>query len=239
MGRVVEEYRDDKAIFEFAASELRDHLDQQKKMRDVAEQRAAETVSGRERLQHARRAVDELLDARLSQRPLTTGIAEFLSGHWRHHLVQTWLREGPSSAQYLSALSIGEGLMQADADAARAEGGRVADKILELQAPWSLLRELRAGRDRRARFAGQDRQRIGVPEQPRGLHRCRWRKRRPNPTMPRNWGGLRVVGGTESVEHDRRWPRACVACGWTEPSPRSSMGRPRARVAHRPGSALT
>ena len=203
VGRVVEEYRDDKAIFEFAASELRDHLDQQKKMRDVTEQRAAETVSGRERLQHARRAVDELLDARLSQHPLTTGIAEFLSGHWRHHLVQTWLREGPSSAQYLSALSIGDGLIQADADAARAEGGRVADKILELQAPLgrcyvSCGLDATAARDSLAKIVSA----LAFPDQPRGLHPVQMEEAPAEPNDAANWGGLRVVGGTESVEHD-------------------------------------
>ncbi len=203
VGRVVEEYRDDKEIFEFAAGELRDHLDQQKKMREVAEQRAADTVSGRERLQHARRAVDELLDARLSQRPLTAGIAEFLSGHWRHHLVQTWLREGPSSAQYLSALSIGEGLMQADGDAARAEGGRVADKILELQAPLgrcyvSCGLDATAARDSLAKIVSA----LAFPDQPRGLHSVSMEEAPPEPNDAANWGGLRVVGGTESVEHD-------------------------------------
>ncbi len=203
VGRVVEEYRDDKAIFEFAAGELRDHLDQQKKMRDVAEQRAADTVSGRERLQHARRAVDELLDARLSQRPLTAGIAEFLSGHWRHHLVQTWLREGPSSAQYLSALSIGDGLMQADADAARAEGGRVADKILELQAPLgrcyvSCGLDATSARDSLAKIVSA----LAFPDQPRGLHPVAMEDVPAEPNDAANWGGLRVVGGTDSVEHD-------------------------------------
>ena len=203
VGRVVEEYRDDKAIFEFAAGELRDHLDQQKKMREVAEQRAADTVSGRERLQHARRAVDELLDARLSQRPLTAGIAEFLSGHWRHHLLQTWLREGPSSAQYLSALSIGEGLMQADGDAARAEGGRVADKILELQAPlgrcyMSCGLDATAARDSLAKIVTA----LAFPDQPRGLHPVQIEEAAAEPNDAANWGGLRVVGGTESIEHD-------------------------------------
>lgn len=203
VGRVVEEYGDDKAIFEFAASELREHLDQQKKMRDVAEQRAADTVSGRERLQHARRTVDELLDARLSQRPLTAGIAEFLSGHWRHHLVQTWLREGPSSAQYLSALSIGEGLIQADADAARAEGGRVADKILELQAPLgrcyvSCGLDATAARDSLAKIVSA----LAFPDQPRALHPAPMEEAAVEPNDAANWGGLRVVGGTQSFEPD-------------------------------------
>lgn len=204
--RVVEDYRDDKAIFELAASELRDHLDQQKRVREVAEQRAAEAVSGRERLQHARRAVDELLVSRLSQRPLTAGIAEFLTGHWRHHLVQTWLREGPSSAQYLSALSIGDGLMQADADAARCEGGRVADKILELQGPLgrcyaSCGLDAVAARDSLAKIVTA----LAFPDQPRMLHPLPVDDSPAaavEPSDAATWGGLRVVGGTETFDYD-------------------------------------
>lgn len=202
--RVVEDYRDDKAIFELAAAELRDHLDQQKKVRDIAEQRAAEAVGGRERLQHARRAVDDLLASRLGQRPLTAGIAEFLTGHWRHHLVQTWLREGPSSAQYLSALSIGDGLMQADADAARCEGGRVADKILELQGPLGRCYagcglDATAARDSLARIVSA----LAFPDQPRMLHSLPEEESSVvEPADAATWGGLRVAAGNDAVEFD-------------------------------------
>lgn len=203
VGRVVEEYRDDKAIFELAASELRDHLDQQKRMREVAEQRAADAVSGRERLQHARRAVDELLGSRLGQRPLTAGIAEFLTSHWRHHLVQTWLREGPSSAQYLSAVSVGESLIQIDADAARAEGAKVADKILELQGPLgrcyaSCGLDAVAARDSLAKIVTA----LAFPDQPRGLHPVPAEESAVEVSDAANWGGLRVVGGTDTIDYD-------------------------------------
>jgi Protein of unknown function (DUF1631) len=203
VGRVVEEYRDDKAIFELAASELRDHLDQQKRMREVAEQRAADAVSGRERLQHARRAVDELLGSRLGQRPLTAGIAEFLTGHWRHHLVQTWLREGPSSAQYLSAVAVGESLIQIDADAARAEGARVADKILELQGPLgrcyaSCGLDAVAARDSLSKIVTA----LAFPDQPRSLHQVPVEESAVEVSDAANWGGLRVVGGTDSLDYD-------------------------------------
>jgi hypothetical protein len=203
VGRVVEEYRDDKAIFELAASELRDHLDQQKRMREVAEQRAADAVSGRERLQHARRAVDELLGSRLGQRALTAGIAEFLTSHWRHHLVQTWLREGPSSAQYLSAVSVGESLIQIDADAARAEGAKVADKILELQGPLgrcyaSCGLDAVAARDSLAKIVTA----LAFPDQPRALHPVPMEESAAEVSDAANWGGLKVVGGTDNLDYD-------------------------------------
>src|SRR5690606_14306950 len=48
--RVVEEYDDDQAIFELAASERRDQLEQQRRRSELAEKRAAEAIHGRERL---------------------------------------------------------------------------------------------------------------------------------------------------------------------------------------------
>ncbi len=201
--RVVEGYRDDRAIFELAASELRDHLDQQKRMRDVAEQRAAEALSGRERLHYARRSVDELLGSRLFERPLTQGIAEFLTTHWRHHLVQTWLREGPDSAQYLAALAVGDGLILADAEAAHAAGSQVADRLIELQTPLgrcyaSCGLDASAARDSLARIVTA----LAFPDAPRRVHGV------PVEDYPVDAGdqvqlaGIRLAGGTDGVEYD-------------------------------------
>ena len=203
VGRVVEEYQDDHAIFELAASELRDHLDQQRRMRDIAEQRAAEAVSGRERLQHARRTVDELVASRLAMRPLTAGISEFLTGHWRHFLVQTWLREGPASAQYLSAIAVGDGLIQADGDAAQAHGGRVADRVLELQGPLgrcyaSCGLDATAARDSFARIVTA----LAFPDQPRSLRTMPAEEHPADMSDAANWSGLRLVGGTDTLPHD-------------------------------------
>src|SRR3546814_14221564 len=54
--RVVTDYDDDQAIFELAATELRDQLDQQRKRSELAEKRTAEAIHGRARPQHAPRA---------------------------------------------------------------------------------------------------------------------------------------------------------------------------------------
>src|SRR3546814_11272654 len=72
--RVVTDYDDDQAIFELAATELRDQLDQQRKRSELAEKRTAEAIHGRERLQHARRAAEGLVASRVADRPLTEAI---------------------------------------------------------------------------------------------------------------------------------------------------------------------
>jgi Protein of unknown function (DUF1631) len=202
--RVVEGYRDDRAIFELAASELRDHLDQQKRMRDVAEQRAAESLSGRERLHYARRAVDELLASRLFERPLTQGIAEFLTTHWRHHLVQTWLREGPDSAQYLSALAVGDGLILADAEASRGAGAQVANRLIELQTPLgrcyaSCGLDASAARDSLARIVTA----LAFPDAPRRVHAVPADEQPlTEPADNMQLAGIRIAGGTDTLEYD-------------------------------------
>jgi hypothetical protein len=202
--RVVEGYREDRAIFELAASELRDHLDQQKRVRDVSEQRAAEALSGRERLHFARRSVDELLASRLFERPLTQGIAEFLTTHWRHHLVQTWLREGPDSAQYLSALAVGDGLIIADADAAQAAGADVADRLIELQTPLgrcyaSCGLDASAARDSLARIVTA----LAFPDAPRRVYTVPVEDQAvADPADQVQLAGIRLAGGTDSLEFD-------------------------------------
>lgn len=198
--RVVGNYRDDQAIFELAATELRDHLDQQRRMREIAELRAAESVHGRERLLHARRTVDEQVQQRLQQRPLTAGIAEFISGHWRHHLVQTWLREGAESAQYLAALAVGDGLIQADADAADARGAQVAARVIELQGPLGRVYancglDATAARESMARIVTA----LAFPDQPRTLHPMPSDEQRPEVSDAVTWGGLRLAGGTDGL----------------------------------------
>lgn len=202
--RVVDGYRDDQAIFELAATELRDHLEQQKRMREVAEQRAAEALCGRERLHYARRAVDELLGSRLYERPLTQGIAEFLTTHWRHHLVQTWLREGPDSAQYVAALAVGDALILADAEAGQGAGAQVADRLIELQTPLgrcyaSCGLDASAARDSLARIVTA----LAFPDAPRRVHAVPVEEPMADAGDGAQWGAPRMAGGTDTVEFDQ------------------------------------
>jgi len=202
--RVVAEYDDDQAIFELAASELRDQLDQQRKRSELAEKRTAEAIHGRERLQHARRAAEGLVASRVADRPLTEAIANFLDGQWRHYLTQTWLRDGADSARHHAAIALGDAMVQVDTDAAHARGAVVADQLLALQAPLvdcysSCGLDAGSARDSMARIIAA----LGLPDTPRKVH------------VPRaDEGGadaiddeqkppiLRVVGGHDALEFD-------------------------------------
>lgn len=169
--RVVGEFGDDQAIFELAASELRDHLDQQRRRAELTEKRAAEAIHGRERLQQARRSAADLVGSRLSGRSMTAAVAHFLDRHWRHYLTQTWLRDGADSQRHLAAINLGDAMVQVDADAAEVRGAVVARQLLALQVPLgecyaSCGMEATAARDAMARIISA----LALPDTPRTVH---------------------------------------------------------------------
>lgn len=197
--RVVDEYESDQAVFELAAGELRERLDQQRRRADVAERRAAEAIHGRERLQQARRSVDDMVASRLSERRLTAAVAFFLDRHWRHHLTQTWLRDGPDSARHLAAIGIGDAMVQVDFDAAHALGTAVADELLALQVPLaecysSCGLDANAARDAVARIIAA----LALPDTQRSVHAPQSpgvEDEAPDPA-------LRLAGGHDALTFD-------------------------------------
>ncbi|MCD9124511.1 DUF1631 family protein [Luteimonas fraxinea] len=197
--RVVDEYESDQAVFELAAGELRERLDQQRRRADVAERRAAEAIHGRERLQQARRSVDDMVASRLSERRLTAAVAFFLDRHWRHHLTQTWLRDGPDSARHLAAIGIGDAMVQVDFDAAHALGTAVADELLALQVPLaecysSCGLDANAARDAVARIIAA----LALPDTPRSVHSPQSPEVEDEGPDP----ALRLAGGHDALAFD-------------------------------------
>ena len=203
--RVVDEYQDDQAIFELATAELRDQLDQQKRRAELSEKRAAEAIHGRERLAQARRDADGLVASRLADRPLTAAVAHFLDRHWRHHLTQTWLRDGADSPRHLAAIGTGDAMVQVDADAADVRGVAVAQQLLALQVPLGECysncgMDATAARDAMARIISA----LALPDTPRKVH----------PSNPpetddalleqaeESAARLRVAGGTDTLAFD-------------------------------------
>ena len=98
--RLVAEFNEDVAIFETLEQELRGYMAQHRKRFELAEKRTAEAQRGRERLEHARKAVAEDLDRLRGDRVLPPVIGEFLSRHASHHLSQVALRDGRDAPRY-------------------------------------------------------------------------------------------------------------------------------------------
>ncbi|MGH8031996.1 MAG: DUF1631 family protein [Luteimonas sp.] len=202
--RVVDEFETDQAIFELAAAELRDQLDQQRKRSEIAEKRTAEAIHGRERLQHARRAAEDLVASRLADRRLTQAVAQFLDDQWRHYLTQTWLRDGPQSQRHHAAIAVGDAMIQVDVDAAHARGATVADQLLALQLPLgecysSCGMDAGDARDSMARIIAA----LGLPDTARTVYQPQSQVGEPDAAEDEGAASaLRVVGGTDTLSFD-------------------------------------
>ena len=199
--RVVAEFNEDLAIFELAANELQDLLQQQRRRAEIVERRSSETVHGRERLLQARLQAASALAQRVSARQLTPVTAQFLEQHWQHHLVQVLLRDGQGSERCTHVLALADELVAVDEAAARAEGGRVAERVLGLHA--GLVECLSSsGLDDQVAgewLAGLARA-MAFPDAPRDV--------RPLPAMPQladdsdDTRLLHVVGGHAALDFD-------------------------------------
>ncbi|MBW3549450.1 MAG: DUF1631 domain-containing protein [Proteobacteria bacterium] len=131
--RIVAEYNEDMAVFELAHAELDALLNQQRRRGELQEQRAVKATMGRERLGCARSTADGALQQTLGEAPVTDVVAEFLSMSWRHHVVQTVLRDGDDNERRNEVLGLGEALVEVDRLAAANRGCELADRLLELE----------------------------------------------------------------------------------------------------------
>lgn len=130
--RVVAEYNEDVAVFELAHAELNALLSQHRRRSALQEERLVKATLGRERLDQAREAADEALMSRLRTARLTPAVADFLAMPWRHHIVQTLLRDEDLQRR-AEAIELGDALLMADRLAAENRGHELADHLLSIE----------------------------------------------------------------------------------------------------------
>ncbi|WP_162823790.1 DUF1631 family protein [Lysobacter sp. TY2-98] len=200
--RIVAEFNEDLSVFEMAYAELEDLLSQQRRRVELQEQRAAKASYGRERLAQARTRADTVLQRRLAQTPLTQAVGDFLITPWRHHLVQTLLRDGEDSVRFRDAIAMGDALAHADVLASRAEGDSLVRQLLDLEEP---LTECLASSGLDATAASH-----GLAGIVRGLADPDAARRvRPMPAPvrdePEQETRLWLAGGTDTMRADPQW----------------------------------
>ncbi|TZF90753.1 DUF1631 family protein [Cognatilysobacter lacus] len=200
--RIVAEFNEDVSVFEMAYAELEDLLSQQRRRVELQEQRAAKASYGRERLAQARTRADVVLQRRLAQTPLTQAVGDFLTTPWRHHLVQTLLRDGEDSVRFRDAIAMGDALADADGLASRAMGDALVRQLLSLEEP---LTECLASSGLDATAASH-----GLAGIVRGLADPDVSRRvRPMPPPvrdePEQESRLWLAGGTDTVRADPLW----------------------------------
>lgn len=197
--RVAFEYREDLAVFEVAIAELDALLLQQRQRIYLQEERAAQAVYGRERLQHAREQADAVLGRKLAAQPLREAIASLLNTSWRHLLVQVLLRDGLDSARFAEALTLGDALVEIDTLASQANGRALASRLL--RAEEAIVACLAgSGLDDTATQHGLVTlvRALAWPDAPRQVHALA-----PQPTLEdAEERGPWLAGGTDTVGHD-------------------------------------
>lgn len=114
-------FQDERPIeFAQAVNDLRQQLESSRHRADLAEQRAIETVIGRERLTLARSRIATLLEQRLRQHDPMPWVRQLLRGPWSNHLALVWLRHGEASAAFRQVLEFVDELLWADDPSAAA-----------------------------------------------------------------------------------------------------------------------
>lgn len=101
---VLRDFDDDVGVFERELDSFGEFMDQHRKRADLAEQRAAETTRGRERLQEARRTAAREILKRIEEKHLPPVVHTVLSRPWANYLVLTVLRQGEGSDEWKNAL---------------------------------------------------------------------------------------------------------------------------------------
>ena len=129
--QVVARFQEDQAIFELAAKELQDFLQQQKLRAEVSERRIAEALHGRERLQLAREAAQAALADVLGSAPLADATSAFLEQHWQRGLMQAWLRYGAQSTRYRALLTLGRDIANLDGEGAALNSDLLARGVVQ------------------------------------------------------------------------------------------------------------
>jgi Protein of unknown function (DUF1631) len=199
--RIVADYNEDLAVFELAHAELEALLEQHRRRVDLQEARAAKATFGRERLNEARTQADNVLHY-LFNEPVTGKVGEFLAQPWRHHLVQTLLRDGSGSTKHTETLALGDALLDADRIARTGnDGRRLADRLVALQD--SIIGCLASsGLDEEAAKEGlaQLVHALAMPDAPRNLQPI------PAPVADEEGNSddasVWLAGGTDTVKHD-------------------------------------
>ena len=126
--------------FAGAIAALRQFEDAHRRRADIAEQRAIETVLGRERLALARNRVATLLEHQIERQNPIPWVRQLLRGPWSNHLALLWLRHGETSAGFHAATALVEELLWADDPSALR-----TDPVRLARARESLPEQLRQG----------------------------------------------------------------------------------------------
>jgi hypothetical protein len=111
--RVLQEFTDNDTLFPELLDYFNASMEEHRRKSNAIEQRAQESVKGRERLQTAKQRAAQEMKARSEQAPLPNAVLRFLTQAWNDRLVFVLLRhaDGEESPEWGKALKLADDLV--------------------------------------------------------------------------------------------------------------------------------
>ena len=138
--RLLNEYADDVQLLEELLTEFLDYSNETRRRSELLEQRMRDAEAGRARARAARVQVEQALQRRLQGRVLPEPVVQMLLQGWGQVLLQAWLKDGGTGADWRAALATVDTLLASVAPHPSA----AARSRLLVQVP-GLLKALREG----------------------------------------------------------------------------------------------
>ena len=106
--RILEEFRDNTGLFLQLLKEFREAVEEKKRRAEAVEQRARESMAGREKLNLAKRQATLAIERRLEGRPVPRQLSQFLMRSWTFRLMQILMRDpaGESGPEWHQAIAV-------------------------------------------------------------------------------------------------------------------------------------
>ncbi|WP_456375796.1 DUF1631 domain-containing protein [Thiolapillus sp.] len=103
--RIVHEYRDDTALFDEVLQDFSRYMEKRARVKQILEERLTQSVSGEEKLEVARKQVEDILQG-LGVRSLPTAARQILEQPWKKLMTILLLREGEEGSNWRKAVHI-------------------------------------------------------------------------------------------------------------------------------------
>lgn len=132
--RVVEEFDDTLKLFELLGDSLSTEIEACRRRAELAERRAADAQSGKERRQVARESVSTILSEAIVGMSLPAVLLDFLAGPWQHHHTVVLLREGAPGAGVQLSRQLLDELLECNTSGALHDAPRLRPTIVEVLA---------------------------------------------------------------------------------------------------------
>ena len=132
--RIVEEFDDTLKLFDLLQGLLSTEIEACRRRAELAERRAADAQSGKERRQVARESVSTILGEAIVGMILPSVLLDFLAGPWQHHHTVVLLREGALGEGVQLSRQLLDELLECNTAGALHDAARLRPTLVEVLA---------------------------------------------------------------------------------------------------------